>query len=204
MLFLEFKKAFNDYPTFSIHEIEKRMPRFNKMNLIRWQKKGYVQKIRSGWYCFTDDNRNETFNFLVANRIYAPSYISMESALSYYGFIPEGTFSTTSISTLKTNTFSASLGTFIYKSVKPAVFFGYSLEEHINKLFKIAEPEKALLDFLYFQKNIIQVPDIISFRFSKPLINEQIDRNTLLSYAEQFNSKVLLKKTKILIDYLDA
>jgi hypothetical protein len=128
----------------------------------------------------------------------------MESALSHYGFIPEGTFSTTSISTLKTNNFSAPLGTFIYKSVKPAAFFGYSLEEHTNKLFKIAEPEKALLDFLYFQKNINTVADIVSFRFSKPLINEQINRDTLLSYAKQFNSKVLLKKTKLLINYLDA
>lgn len=204
MLFLEFKKAFNDYPTFSIHEIEKRMPRFNKMNLIRWQKKGYLQKIRSGWYCFTDDNRNELFNYLIANRIYAPSYISMETALSYYGFIPEATFSITSVSTLKTNSFSTPLGTYLYKSVKTAAFFGYSLEVHNNKLFKIAAPEKALLDFLYFQKNQNELPDMASFRFFSPLINEKIDRNTLLSYAEQFNSKVLLLRTKLLIKYLDA
>ncbi len=46
MQFIEFKNYFNPYQVFSIKDIEKEYPKFNKMNLIAWQKKKYIIKIR--------------------------------------------------------------------------------------------------------------------------------------------------------------
>ena len=103
MNFIEFSKTFSDWPLFSIHEILKLYPNFDRKNLVRWQEKGYIKKIRNKWYIFSDKNINEINLFYIANSIYSPSYISFESALSYYNIIPEAVFSVTSATSLKTN-----------------------------------------------------------------------------------------------------
>lgn len=61
--------------------------------LTRWQKKGYLKKIRSGFYRLTNRPiKGEADLFFIANRIYTPSYISLQPALRWYNFIPEGVF----------------------------------------------------------------------------------------------------------------
>jgi len=59
MQFIEFKNRFEQYNFFSKVEIKKRIPSFNNMNLIHWQKKKYLTKIRNGWYCFSDTAIND-------------------------------------------------------------------------------------------------------------------------------------------------
>ena len=87
MHYLEFQKKFAPYLIFRSQDIEKLAPSFDKKALIRWQKKGYIQKIRNTYYYFNEGDRDEWFLYLGGNRIYTPSYISLESALSYYNLI---------------------------------------------------------------------------------------------------------------------
>ena len=75
------------------------------MNLVNWQRKGYVQKLRNGWYRFSDETVNEQLLYLIANKIYNPSYVSFESAFSFYGIIPEGVFSILSATSQKNSQF---------------------------------------------------------------------------------------------------
>lgn len=114
MQFVEFKGILKNQFIFSNKDIEKLIKDFNKKNLINWQKKGYIKKLRSNWYCFSDLQKGQNELFSIANKIYKPSYISLETALSYYGFIPEGVFSLTSISTLKTNKYLYNIKLILY------------------------------------------------------------------------------------------
>jgi len=204
MRFIEFKQIFKEYVFFSRNDILKHIPKFNKMNLIYWQEKGYIKKIKNSWYCFSDKEISQAVLFNIANKIYAPSYISLETALSFYGFIPEGVFLTSSISTLKTNSFDNYLGVFKYKSIKRNCFFGYKIIETKNAKFKIAEAEKAILDFLYFNKSISKYIDIEAFRLNKKNIVNTIDYNKITNYAILFNSKILIKRLSLLKKYLYA
>ncbi len=204
MNFLTFKKAFDSYLIFSIKDIEKIVPGFNKMNLVRWQKKELLKKIRNKWYHFSELNFSEEVLFFIANKIYHPSYVSLESALDYYGVIPEAVFTITSMTSRKTERFQNKQSTYSYKSIKKELFFGYRLQKEKNFTFKIATLEKALLDKLYANTSIKNIEDIRALRFNKAIINEHIDRDKLMEYAMFFKSKTLLKKVKLLKQFLDA
>ncbi len=204
MQFLEFKSRFDKYPVFSVREVEKIYPDWNRMNLRNWQQKGYILKLRNNWYVFTDREFDEHFLFYAANKIYTPSYISLESALYYYGFIPEASFSVNSISTLKTERFSNKLGNFMYSNIKKEYFFGYELLTQNNIIVKIASREKAILDFLYLRKDIKSLEDIKSLRFNALLFNEEIDIMKLNDYSHFFNSKILNRKLKLLLSIINA
>jgi predicted transcriptional regulator of viral defense system len=198
MLYLSFKSVFKDYPIFSLQDIEKSYPRFNKLNLQNWQKKGYIHKLRSQYYCFTDEQPTEEKKYIIANRIYKPSYVSLETALFYYSLIPEAVFTITSISTLKTNSFKNNAGNFTYNTLGASRFFGYRFVQNELFTFKIAEPEKALLDFLYLKNYITTIDDIVALRLNIVTLKQDFDFQKFCNYANLFNSKVLLRRVELI------
>ena len=103
MNIFQFSKTFQGVPVFSIRDTQKYFPAFERENLLNWQKKGWLQRIRNGWYSLAGEIQTLEQTYFVANKIYAPSYISLESALAHYGWIHEGVFTITSVSTLKTS-----------------------------------------------------------------------------------------------------
>ena len=204
MQFIEFRKLLDNYICFSKIDIEKLLPVFNKMNLINWQKKGYIIKIKNGWYIFTDREKNENILYSIANKIYNPSYISLETALFYYGLIPEAVFKITSISTLKTNALKTKIGEFSYHSIKANVFFGYGIVQENKHSFKLAYPEKAILDLLYFKHYIKTADDICGLRLNTAELCNIINFKKLDNYTMLFESKALAKRVKLLKKYIDA
>jgi predicted transcriptional regulator of viral defense system len=203
MIFQEFRTAFKSYPIISIVEIEKLFPVFQRKNLANWQAKEYVQKIRNSWYRLPENELNEETLFFISNQIYAPSYISLESALAYYGFIPEGVFKITAISTIKTAHFNTTIANFNYQNVKPNLFFGYKLMtiNHVN--FKIAEPEKTILDYLYLHPEIQNEDQFYELRLNLFEIKRQINIEILNNYCAFISSKTLSKRVKSFIKYIE-
>lgn len=123
--------------------------------LSRWTKKGKLVSLRKGLYAFHPEEVASAPEILyVANRLYEPSYISMEYALSLYELIPEYVPVVTSVTTRKTMAFNNALGQFSYQQVVPSAFRGFRQEkqEHDRQVF-VAEPEKAVLDFLYLNRS---------------------------------------------------
>lgn len=190
MNYITFEKQLKPFSVFSIQDIEKRFPGFDYRRLVEWQKKKYILKIRNGFYAFIPTIGGEHFLYNVANKICKPSYVSLESAMSYYGFIPEGVFTITSITTLNTARYQTPVGSFSYRSIHPKLFFGYKLEVFNGNKFAIAEPEKVILDFFY-RKNVFSIEDIKAMRFNFSLIAELIDIEKLNSYLVVYDSKVL-------------
>ena len=87
---------------------------------------------------------------LIANHIYGPSYVSIESALSYYGLIPERVYTTRSITTNRSKKFENSVGYFEYVTVNDD-YYSIGIKQEIvenNYTFLIATPEKALCDLI--------------------------------------------------------
>lgn len=204
MNFIEFKQIFEQYPVFSIGEIEKYEADFNKNNLLNWQNKNYLQKIRNGWYRINTPIEKEEALFYIANKIYSPSYISLESALAYHELIPEQSFSLTSVTNRKTQTFNTEHYAFSYRNLKYELIFGYQLRSFDNFNFKIAEPEKALLDFLYLHPEIQTRHDLAALRINKETAKDKTEPARLRQYTTLFKSNVLQKKSLLLEDFIYA
>ncbi len=124
-------------------------PASAKFLLIRYVKQGYVHQLKKGRGLYGLADR-PPHPFLLANRLYRPSYISLESALSHYGLLPESVYAVTSVSTRGTRTFQSLGRQFTYQKLKAAAFTGYLPLAIDSETVWIASPEKAAADMLYF------------------------------------------------------
>jgi len=203
MNFLSFKQKLKDFVVFNLRDIRKIENRFDLRRLNEWQSKGYIKMLRKGYYIFTDIDLNEASLFLIANKLYAPSYISLEMALSHYSLIPEAVYGITSVSSRKTNRFQTKHGEFIYRRVKPALMFGYRLENYKNYSIKIAEMEKAVLDYFYLNTNIQTEDDFAGLRFNKTEFLAQVDRKKLQDYLKAMGNKRMEKRFNKFLKYIN-
>jgi predicted transcriptional regulator of viral defense system len=186
-------------PVFSIRDIEFFFPDFDSRRLVEWQKKDYIIKLRNGYYCFSEYPKAESWLHFAANRIYQPSYVSLQSALSYYGLIPEGVFQVTSITTRNTMQYKTPLAEFTYKSIKPTLYFGYQIIRLSGNSIRIAEPEKALLDFLYLHP-LNTESALESLRINRFQFSSTISVHTLNAYLRIFKSKALNQRIQYVIN----
>lgn len=118
-----------------------------KRLLSRQVKKKNLIRLKRGLYCLTTKIPNE---FVIAGLLYTPSYISLESALSYYSIIPETVYSVTSVTAKQTREFLVLGRSFTYNKIKKEAFGSYVAKRTDDKSFFIATAEKALADYLYF------------------------------------------------------
>lgn len=110
---------------------------------------GILESLKKGLYIAgpsVTDNKPDVM--LVANHLLGPSYVSMETALSYYGLIPERVYETSSMTTKASRSFNTALGLFTYTRLSlPYYSFGLQmLRLPTNQYVMVASPEKALCD----------------------------------------------------------
>ena len=126
-------------------------PQQAQRQLSDWTRTGKLLQLRRGLYTFAPPHSGERpINYVVANRLVQPSYVSLQSALSYYGMIPEHVAAVTSVTTDRPNTLQNNFGRFIYRHIKPLFFYGFHYWQiSFTQFALIATPEKALLDLIY-------------------------------------------------------
>ncbi len=155
-------------------------------------KSGLFLKLRNGFYMVADSNPSIYF---IANKLYQPSYISLDVALSHYGIIPEVVYAITSITTKALREFDTLKGNFIYQRIKKGAFTGYGLKEVEKEKVLIAEPEKALADYLYFV-------DLKRVSLNDRLELKNIKKNELINFVKLFKRESMLKLVdKIYVEY---
>ena len=118
-------------------------------------KSGFLQAIKQGVFLVSEDLGLRPYSKeVLANLIYGPSYISLETALSHYGFIPEKVTTTTSVCFGRNKYFTTPVGDFKYSHVKDSIYsHGVQQHEIFENIFcQYASPEKALLDFIYLRE----------------------------------------------------
>ncbi len=200
--YLEFRNKLHYFPVFSTRDIRKLYPHFDSRRLVEWQEKGYVEKIINRWYFFSERVINEEFLFFAANNIYSPSYVSFETAMSYYQLIPEGVYAITSATSIKTNEFETGTGTFIYHHLKPSLFFGYHLVEAGDQRIKMAEVEKTILDYFYINENINTNEAFAGMRMNTDVLLSRLNVEKLNAYLKIYSNKALEKRVNGFIQYL--
>lgn len=145
-----------------------------KIQLSRLAKKGLLTSLKRGLYCFDPATLEELG---LAGRLYSPSYISLESALNFYGILPDIPQTITSVTPITTKEIKATGLAFSYSKIDSALYFGYVL---LSPEGFIAQKEKALLDYFYLRK-IRQLADL-------RLNLENLDHSVYQKYVQSFPS----------------
>jgi len=202
MQYIDFQKAFKNFTVFSLADIRLVEPKFHRRRLNEWQEKGYIRKVIKGYYIFSDLSLEEKILFEIANRIYSPSYISFEMALAYYGLIPESVYGITSASTRKTSHFITPIGEFLYRTIRPKLYFGFEILKNNGKMFKLASPEKSFLDLFYIKRELRYTADFAGLRVNREAFYKLIDRKKLNSYLAAFGQRSLKRRVDNFLEYV--
>ncbi len=175
-------------------------------------KKWLIYRLKKGLYIV---KKNKISVYRIANELYTPSYISLDTVLSIYSIIPDLVLNIYSVTSNDKKTFHNDYGKFIYKTLKKEYFsFGFKKQWKGNNTYYIATPEKALLDFLYFKMREIKLSqNLISqviqwninklkeenkknifdwfsgFRFTNL---DELDFSLIYDYGDRFGKKKLL------------
>lgn len=148
---------------------------------------GDIIRIRRGLFALSRKHqRNGIDLFELAQKVYGPSYVSLESALSYHGWIPEGVQTTTSVSFRRSKEFTTPIGVFSYSRISRFNYIGVERITSGPSSFFVADPTRALIDLVFVNKK-----DWTGF---DPLLSDlRIEQNTLTI----LNRKILMDMRKL-------
>jgi len=147
-----------------------------KYFLEKYTKGGLFLRLKKGLYMLRTDPLPEEG---IANRLYRPSYISFEYAMATYNILLEMPYSVTSATTKPTRTFAVGEKIFSYFTIKREAFTGYVPVKRAGRTVLMAEPEKALVDYLYFV-SLGKKPQ------NDRLNTASLDRQKVLHYASLY------------------
>lgn len=158
--------------------------------ILRNVKKGVYAKIKRGLYF---DKNLKPSELEIANRMYSPSYVSFEYALSYYGIIPETVYSITSATSKTSREFNVLNISYNFYHLKRELFFGYEIKNINGQLIYIAEQEKAFIDYLYFI-------DLRKKTLSDRIDIKKLNYNKILKFSKVFKRASLNELIKKIYD----
>ena len=161
-----------------------------RRQLSRWTKAGRLYQLRRGLYALAPPfQKIKPHAFVIANRLARSSYVTSQSALAFYGMIPEHVVTVTSVTTLRPGQWKTPLGTFQFQHIQHTLFFGYRQTDLGNgQQAFVATPEKALLDLIYLQ------PGGDSLDYLRELRLQQLDH---LNTTELERTVDLLQRPKL-------
>jgi len=196
MKYRDFYQHFRDQAAISSQDIKNYFGSVSPVQLSQWTNKALIVKLKRGLYLLKDVQID---TFLIANQI-KTSYISLESALAYYQLIPETVYEITSVTTEKPEKITNSLGAFSYYHLKPELFFDYRLVEGKtkNRLIKIALPEKALFDLVYFRSDLADKESLEELR----LAEHHFSLARFTSYLKLIKHQAVKNRLNNLISFL--
>jgi len=168
-----------------------------RLQLSRWAKAGKLIQLTKGLYMLAGPYRKLTPHpFVLANAMKNASYVSLQSALAYFGMIPEHVPTVTSVTTQRPARVETPLGRFLFRHIKKDWFKGYTQVDlgSGQKAF-VATPEKALLDMVYL------TPGADKYEFLAELRVQNLaalDCNVLVRLARTGRSPKLQRAVKLL------
>ncbi|PJB67883.1 MAG: hypothetical protein CO094_02650 [Anaerolineae bacterium CG_4_9_14_3_um_filter_57_17] len=178
-------------------------PRSVRVQLWRWIKAGRLYQLRRGVYALAPPfQKAAPHPFLVANRLARGSYVSCQSALAHYGLIPESVPRVTSVGAGRGARWETPLGSFEFRTIKPAWLFGYRLLDlgGGQKAF-VASAEKALLDLIHLTPGA-DSPDYLRELRLQNL--ERLNLEELRQLAERMDSPKLKRAVRVVVELARA
>lgn len=173
----------------------------------RTLKSGAIIQLKKGYYLIEKPYQKAAPSlYEIAQLLYGPSYISLESALSFHQWIPEATYTITSVTVKRSNEFITPLGKFSYKAIPPKLFYlGVERIESKEGIFLLATPWRALADYLYITKKNLQKFNQLNLDL-RIEINSLLtsDRRLLLELAKYYPNAGVRKSLKSLLKEFDT
>jgi len=173
-----------------------------RLQLSRWVKAGKLIQLRKGLYTLAQPYRKVAPHpFVLANAIKKASYVSLQSALGYYGMIPEHVPTVTSVTTQRPQRVDTPLGQFVFRHIKKDLFHTYKQVDlgSGQKAF-IAAPEKALLDLVYLTRDADNYDFLTELRLQNL---EQLNIDTILELADRSKSTKLRRTARLITELAD-
>ena len=172
-------------------------PQLISLQLSRWVASGRLAKLRRGVYAVAEPyRRRKPEPFATANLLVRPSYVSLETALSFHGLIPEAVFTVTSVTTARPALHRTLLGDFDYRHISKSMFWGYALTPiGSSTRAVVASPEKALLDLVYLRPRADDPAFLRQLRLSHL---ERLDLGKLLDMARKAGKPKLVRAARVI------
>ncbi len=163
-----------------------------RRQLSRWVNEGKLIQLRRSIYMLAEPYRKKPAHpFLLANRLKSASYVSLQSALAWYGLIPEYVPVVTSVTTGRPGQLNTPAGSFVFKHVKKSLFPGYVCADlSYGQTAFVASPEKALLDLIYLSPGADTADYLSSLRIQHP---ERLDMERLRRMASSSGRAKLIR-----------
>ncbi|OGK09696.1 hypothetical protein A2767_07580 [Candidatus Roizmanbacteria bacterium RIFCSPHIGHO2_01_FULL_35_10] len=138
----------------SLRALEKNEEKLN-FNIKYWIKTGKIISLKNGLYItksrWDKEINKDLYLEYLANKIYEPSYLSLEYIMNKYSLLTEAVYGITSITTKKTKSFVNGLASFNYSSMTPDLFTGYETTKAFDTFIFTASKAKAVFDYLYLR-----------------------------------------------------
>lgn len=178
-------------PYFTTLQLQKmfpeEIPTHINVQLMRMVQKKTLVRLKRGVFIFPNILTDE---FLLANILYPQSYVSLESALNTYGIIPDVPAQITSVTPLTSKKIVTTSGVFLYSKIDSQLYFGFqqvstpvsspSSSRLFNLSHRLAEPEKALLDYIYIRR----VKNLMENRIDIKSLNKERLREYVLLFPD--------------------
>ena len=186
-----------DYQALSEALKEYASPRDKISDLL---KKKIIIRIKKGLYVFGETLRqNPVPRELLANLIYGPSYVSLDYALHFHGFVPERSEALTSVCLGRSRKFSTPFGLFLYRSIPASAYNTGMLriETESERAFLMAAPDKALADKIVMERGtpISTQKEMLAFLTEDLRVDSGIlrslDSRRFSDFADAFRSRKL-------------
>lgn len=172
-----------------------------KKRVYELKEKGWLVPLRRGLYFITDISSRGFVNispFIIASAFVKNSYISLDSALSFYNLFEQRLRTTTSVTIYKSKNYEFQENTYRYIKINKKLYFGFKTENVEGYYIKIAELEKVILDYLYFKKDTYSI-DLFIEKMQR--IKDTLDIKKLFDYAHKF-PVTTLRKLGFILDLL--
>ena len=167
-----------------------------RVQLNRWVKSGKVVRLKKGWYTLAKPYRRVRLSMpVIACTIKPGSYVSLQSALSHYGLIPEHVPETVCITTGRPQLIHTPFGRIRYRHLKQKAFWGFEEISYGAQSAFIALSEKALLDLFYFTPGSINAHYVSELRLQNP---DKLRLDVLAHMAERYDSRQLAQVPALL------
>ena len=171
-------------------------PKIVRLQLTRWVNSGRIYQLRRGLYSIAPPYQKiKPHPFLVANRLQRASYVSLQSALAFYGLIPEIVNITVSITAGRPERLETPLGIFEFRHIKSNLLFGYQMTDLVGQSTLVATPEKALLDLVYLQPGGESSKYVHELRLQNL---DHLDLDVLKKHSKVFDSPKMRAALKVI------
>ncbi len=172
--------------------------------ISRMVKRGDLVRLKNGFFAIPRQDGEYPYE-QIANMLYGPSYVSLEWALSFYGFIPERVTLVTSVTVGSRKNYQTPIGGFTYRHLSQARYsIGIDRKEVPGQLggFLMATPEKALVDWVHFScKGMSQKELLVDLLQAKRIEEESLqslDLERIDAISHQYKSEVISKLARVL------